>query len=369
MKQDASKKAIVIGAGISGLLVSQLLRGKGLDVTLLGPVDTRHQTLCTWRKKRELSPYAAHRIGSWDCWDFALEGQVIRQQATRYRYEAISGLSLKTELERELSSDSGIIRDESLVLSISAGAKSYEVETESKSIRADLVFDSRPPKFCAGTMVQQFYGIAVAGESSKGNEVPLLMEFKKDDRVGDALLFLYALPLGHDQFLAEATLFGNHPVSVSSLESIATEWAQENIQGYDENQAPLFNESGILPMGPVEPLSDATPIGIASGSARMSSGYSLTGLEKQIADCRQNVGLDRLSMNPYSRKSLWMDKLFLRVLSRDPGIGKLIFSSMGCELDGDTFARFMTDQFSLGDALRVVGAMPKKPFLRALFQL
>lgn len=360
------RTAAVIGAGISGLLVSRSLREKGLDVVLLGPVDSRNQTLCTWRKGAEQSPYSAHRIGSWNCWDFILDGEVIRQCSANYRYEAIDGLSLKTELEKELANDSGCTREKSLVLNVLQGHKDYQVETETGVLSADLVFDSRPPQFCAGTMVQQFFGIAVSGKPYRQQAVPMLMEFKRDDRVGDGLLFVYTLPLGPEKTLVEATVFGNVPVSPRCLERVSIEWAQENIQGYAESQQPLFTESGILPMGPVEPASDMAAIGVASGSARMSSGYSLNGLEKQVANYQRHAGVDCLSMLPYSWKSRWMDKVFLRVLSANPSIGKEIFSSMGALLDGDTFARFMIDEFSMGDALSVVAAMPKKPFLRAL---
>jgi lycopene beta-cyclase len=63
-----------------------------------------------------------------------------------------------------------------------------------------------------------------------------------------------------------------------------------------------------------------------------------------------------------------MDKVFLRVLNRDPSIGESIFAAMTHGLSGDRFAGFMTDDFTGIDALRLVAALPKSPFIRAVLK-
>ncbi len=368
MTAQGSQSAIVIGAGLSGLLTSRALLDKGLDVTLVGMPDTRHQTLCAWRKLSEPPRFPEHLMGQWQQWGFSHGKSFLHQESSEYCYEAVDGLSLKCALEREFDAHEKGVRSKVLAIDIVKDARYFTVSTESANIQADLVFDSRPPSFCENTMVQQFAGIAVHGRPKRQLDAPLLMAFDHEHPLEDALVFIYVLPLADGSYLVEATLFGNNAVPDGYLESVALEWACVNIDGFDKTMSPVFSESGILPMGPVMPQSVAPAIGVASGSARMSSGYSLSGLERQLQNFALSNETATLSANPYSRASVWMDTLFLKVLSNNPRLGREMFLAMAESLSGDAFARFMLDRFTLGDALRVVAAMPKRPFIRALCQ-
>jgi hypothetical protein len=63
-----------------------------------------------------------------------------------------------------------------------------------------------------------------------------------------------------------------------------------------------------------------------------------------------------------------MDRIFLRVLNREPQIGLSIFAAMTHGLTGDRFAGFMTDNFNAVDALRLIATLPKYPFIRAVLK-
>jgi len=157
-------------------------------------------------------------------------------------------------------------------------------------------------------------------------------------------------------------------VPYEQLRGMAVEWLTANTDRDFNDDIILYDESGCLPMGDVIPRFVGNPIGLASGSARPCSGYALSGLEKQLSRLTNENGYSAVSCTPYSTLSAWMDKVFLRVLSRDPRIGKSIFSAMTHGLSGDRFAGFMTDNFTGIDALRLIATLPKSPFIRAVLK-
>ena len=62
----------------------------------------------------------------------------------------------------------------------------------------------------------------------------------------------------------------------------------------------------------------------------------------------------------------WMDGVFLRALASHPGRSPDFFMGLAESVPAAAFARFMSDQASWRDQLRVMAALPPGPFLRAL---
>ena len=73
------------------------------------------------------------------------------------------------------------------------------------------------------------------------------------------------------------------------------------------------------------------------------------------------------SYQPIKNRYRWMDKIFLRVLVRHMDIAPALFLRLLEKTDSDQFTRFMTEQASYRDLLAIIKAMPKRPFINALF--
>ena len=362
-------KNVVVGAGISGLMLCESLVNRGEEVTLIGPVDNRVQTICTWRHKDKPTQYADHLINSWDQWEFSFSNHVQKHHGNEFLYEALNGQSLKKALELRLSESKNFTRvvepvDRSIALN-----SCFEVTTKNSTLTATNLFDSRPPQFGSNTLVQQFFGIVVPTRYIKEKlTYPKLMDFTLPQRFDDALAFTYILPLTAETTLIEATIFARTTVPYGALRNMAIEWLVNNSgEDFDEDMV-LYDESGCLPMGNVVPLFAGNPIGLASGSARPCSGYALSGLQRQLSELTQENGYSSVTCSPYSKLSAWMDRIFLRVLKREPQLGLTIFAAMTSGLSGDRFAGFMTDNFSTVDALRLITTLPKYPFIRAVLK-
>lgn len=357
----------IVGAGISGLLISRHLTDQGTLVTLVGPEDKRQQTLCTWRNVQAPDFYNEHLIGAWSSWQFRAKNKKIIHQADKYWYEALNGLSLKRSLENYLSEQPTFTRIQELVNTVKKTKNSFEINTSSGSITSSYLLDSRPPQFKEQTLTQQFFGVAI--EYERAEEIanhPILMDFNIHQIDRGCVMFVYVIPLTSKSMLVEATLFGTSTVEESILRNLVQQWIEDHCNTDYLNKSPIFEEKGIIPMGPVSFTNNGKPAGIAAGSARQSSGYALQGLERQINRSKESNDLDSLSNSPYSHLSTWMDKVFLRVIRHNPILGKEIFSAMAQSLTGDEFANFMADDFSFKDSLKIIRALPKFPFIRAI---
>ena len=367
MTSASTTQVTIVGAGISGLLISRHLIDQGASVTLVGPEDRREQTLCTWRNVQAPDYYDEHILGRWRSWQFGANNMTIVHQSDEYWYEALNGLSFKTSLEDYLSAQPKLTRIKELADTKKQSNSLFQIDTASSSFTSPNLLDSRPPQIGEKTLIQQFYGVTI--QTEKGADIvkrPILMDFSVSLENQQGVVFIYVIPFPRESILVEATFFGTLQLEESVLKNLAQHWINEHCNTDYVHDSPIFEEKGIIPMGPVSFIHNGNPAGIAAGSARQSSGYALQGLERQIKKYQELNDLTALSCSPYSSLSKWMDKLFLKVIQYNPALGKDIFSTMAKSLTGDEFAAFMADDFSIKDSFKIIRSLPKTPFLKAM---
>lgn len=360
----------IIGAGISGLLLSEKLIREGCEVSLLGPTDGRPQTICSWRSEETPLPQRDHVIQSWQSWQMSHKGQRNIQSSSRYRYEAIDALSLKKSLEDALSQNSKFKRIRHRVSSLIPGANSMQILTEKEEYKFSFLFDTRAPKRSKDCCLQQFTGLYlnVSPKTLNVNQ-PILMDFDVSQASTDGVTFVYALPLGEKNTLVEATQFGMTEVAPDVLANIGIEWIEKRSNTTLAQSSCSSREEGLIPMGRVIPQSKHTiPFGIAGGAARPATGYALRGIERQLDLVTHWLKTKKTPVFKYSTTAGFMDSIFLRVLQNDPSIMKKVFWQMGQQIDGDLFASFLCDEGGLRGAFSAIKAVPKKSFLRQAFR-
>jgi lycopene beta-cyclase len=369
MTTNINQEYVVIGAGTSGLLIAKKLLAQSASVILIGPEDHREQTLCSWRHQNTPEFYIDHIIGSWDQWGFSAQEKVLVQKADRFRYEALNGKTLKTALEIYLSKQLGFTRVKESVIETTTNHEKFIVRTDSNSFNTLNLLDSRPPTLKNETLIQQFYGITIEYEETKKiAPYPILMDFNVSSQTKDAVIFIYVIPMSDKSLMIEATLFGKSLIEEQELRSVAIDWIKKKCHYKEVTNQILFEEKGIIPMGPVSFDRVGQPIGVAAGAARPSSGYTLHGLERQLRKYDMSNNMIDLSTSPYSTRSAWMDNIFLKVLRNNPSVGKDIFLTMAKALTGDQMASFMMDEFSIKQAAQLILALPSKPFVKALLR-
>ena len=113
-----------------------------------------------------------------------------------------------------------------------------------------------------------------------------------------------------------------------------------------------------------------TGFGANGGAIRPSSGYAFSFIQKQIDQIIASAkpGQPLTVKIPHSRFELFMDGIFLRVIRHHPALAPQIFTAMADRLTGDEFALFLSGEAGPRLWTKLVLAMPKWPFICALFQ-
>ncbi len=229
-----------------------------------------------------------------------------------------------------------------------------------------LLFDTRPPVVPNGCILQHFYGIEITTpEEVFDSTTAILMDFRVDQSKG--MHFIYLLPYSPTEALIESTMF--------STEILPEEFYLENIEAYLSEHYQIdeyeinHRENGVIPLGKLAPHDPKIPgLGSTAGATRPASGYAFLFIQRQIeAGIRLvNSGKEISFKNPHKRIDLWMDSVFLTVLKHWPEHGPNMFLRMGKALSGDQFVKFMSGDAGWWIRLKVIFAMPKWPFIKAL---
>jgi lycopene beta-cyclase len=178
------------------------------------------------------------------------------------------------------------------------------------------------------------------------------------------------LPLTATRVLVEATRFSRRPLPVDRLwQDLDALLARRGWSGAERLRA----EAATLPMG-LPPAADAAlPRGVvragtAAGALRAASGYGFLRIQAWADRCADAVmrGQPPPGHPAEPRLRGWMDGVFLRALASHPARTPDFFMGLATSVPAAAFARFMSDQASWRDQLRVMAALPPGPFLRAL---
>lgn len=359
----------IIGAGIAGLtLASRIMQSDaGLKVTVIGPEDNRNQRLSFWVDKKAAENYQPFLTHQWQTWSFnhGSSGHALHR-AHHQRYVSLDARLYKKHLRKQLLAR-GCHLQAASVTHIDSKHANNVVFVQEGAITAATVIDTRAPHIPETTLKQQFWGSVVDLPRPHGLAAPMLMDFQVTPIAKDGVTFVYVLPLTSSQLLVEATTFSTRLQAESDYQRCVSDWLRQHFD-YPLTIDDDKSESGILPMGPVIPLESGIPrCGLAGGAARSSTGYAFQGIERQAAlmASQLSAGKQPETRSPFSRKTDWMDKVFLRVAKERPDQLEVLFMAMAQHLSGDEFAHFLSDTGGWMPALRAIMVAPKLAFMRA----
>jgi lycopene beta-cyclase len=363
----------IIGAGIAGLtLASRIMQNDaGLKVSVIGPEDDRNQRLSFWVDKKTAENYQPFLTHQWHSWSFnhSRSGHA-RHRAHHQRYVSLDARLYKKHWRTQLLA-SGCHLQPASVTGIDIEHANNVVYLQDEAITAVTVIDTRAPHIPPTTLKQQFWGSVVDLPRAHGLDAPILMDFQVTAIANDGVTFVYVLPLTASQLLVEATTFSTRLQTESDYQRCVSDWLLQHFD-YRLTIEDNRSESGLLPMGPVIPLESAIPrCGLAGGAARLSTGYAFQGIERQatLMASQLAAGQQPETRSPFSRKTDWMDKVFLHVAKERPDQLEILFMAMAQRLSGDEFAHFLSDTGGYLPALRAIMVAPKLAFIRAAVRL
>ncbi|TPG32366.1 lycopene cyclase family protein [Flavobacterium pectinovorum] len=379
---------IFTGSGLSALMTvyKMVLSGKFTNRSILlldqDVKKTNDRTWCFWTKEET----------SWDSviskkWNSALfaDENFKRDLALKpYQYNQIRGLDFYNFVFEELSKHSDITFLNEKVTDINELETHVFVGTEENRYTCDYLFNSIYTKAFAlsqtkyPVLQQHFTGWFVKTENEVFNpEEATFMDFSVEQRGNTR--FMYVLPTSKTEALVEYTLF--------SEDLLPKEEYENEIQIYLEklgtkNFEILEKEQGSIPMTSYPFWKKNTKrvlnIGTVGGWTKASTGFTFRNSDKKSSELvefllndfsRENSGSLRMTMFHKKNRFWFYDLLLLDILYRHNELGSSIFSSLFRKGQPAMIFKFLDEETTLIEDLKVILKCPKVPFIKALFRV
>ena len=186
----------------------------------------------------------------------------------------------------------------------------------------------------------------------------------------DNTRFMYVLPMSKKKALFEYTLFSKELLDKSEYEeAIKAYLKQQNISDY----AIVEKEIGAIPMTAFDfsklNSKHILNIGTAGGWTKASTGYTFKNTTKKtielVAYLKTNSDLSKFAS---ITRHTFYDTILLDVLANHNGEGAAIFSLMFKKADVKTIFKFLDEESSLWQELKIVLSVPKKRFIQAFIK-
>ncbi|MBK8922871.1 MAG: lycopene cyclase [Saprospirales bacterium] len=400
MSHTTSCNILIAGAGLSGLtLAVELGRRPAFRDSAIILIDRdakqkNDRTWCFWATEAEPLPPVVHR--SWDHCYFHAPGFSQQFSFTPYRYQMVRGIDFYRWALAALESFPNIRRVQATIERIDA--ENGLVYTDAGAFQGGMVFNSaytKVPLLPPGQMAYPAPPLSSGPLPAKQRktDVFLLQHFKgwhietpfpvfdpaimtfMDFRIEQhgQTRFVYVLPFSPTQALVEFTVFSPALLDAAAYDDELQKYLLRflDIRKYTV----LEEEFGVIPMTnfPFPATQDGRlmHIGTAGGFVKGSSGYAFKRTQRKIrafVDAWERNGIP----DPQILRSPWafraFDSIFLDALRRRNALGRTIFSNLFQNLSPDLVLRFLDEDSSVADNLRLVSAPPTLPFLRAFFR-
>ncbi|HMK27325.1 MAG TPA: lycopene cyclase family protein [Chitinophagaceae bacterium] len=215
-------------------------------------------------------------------------------------------------------------------------------------------------------LLQHFKGWLIETEKPVFNPgEATLMDFRSSQQHGTT--FVYVMPFSETKALVEYTLFSEKVLEPSQYEKGLKEYIAETLRvgSYKITET----EFGIIPMTNHKFSANENNIihiGSAGGQTKASSGYTFGFIQKHSACIVQKLvsGKQPICNNIKSRFRFY-DSTFLYILQNKKLAGEKIFSALFKKNKPQQVLRFLDNESSLSDELKIISSLPTWPFLKA----
>ncbi|MFZ4508798.1 MAG: lycopene cyclase family protein [Fimbriimonas sp.] len=368
---------LILGGGCAGLSLAKRLAQSSSDARAV-VVEPRieygdDRTWCFWEGQYMLPE--ALPLHSWPCVALSNESKSIIVDVSERPYQMLRSKDFYADALNCIRTRPNIELwlETSALSSIQLQSGRWKTETSKGSIESDVVIDTRPfamTPTSQPTIWQSFLGqeIECTGnvfDASKAH----LMDFLKSNRYESA--FAYILPTSSTRALVELTVLSEDRLLPSELITRLNDAITARTGGSPYRI--LREEYGTIPMGissVPSPNDSYVRVGVGAGSARASSGYTFCRLQGWADHCAKSLSSRGLPVGPIadSRLVQFMDHVFLKVLRANPSLAPQLFVDLFDKVPARRLLRFLSDSPTLVDALAIVAALPKLPFLRECFK-
>ena len=214
---------------------------------------------------------------------------------------------------------------------------------------------------------QHFCGVEI--ETKKDffdEEIINLMDFDCEQK--KSVHFFYTLPYTKNKALIETTW-------LSMMEDNSEKDYENQIKKYIENHLNIknykinFKEEGAIPLFYPTNKNEKNKIniGTAGGMTRLSTGYTFLNIQEHSSFIRENFeNITKKKGFKIEKKYQFLDKIFLKVIKKNPEIMPNIFFKM-FNSSSNTVIKFLSNKSNILEDFSIILKMPKSIFIKALF--
>ncbi len=370
---------IITGSGCAGLsllyrmLIDPVLKSKKILVIDKVQKNENDRTWCFWEEEKGL--FESIVTHEWQSLIFKTSDFTRQFDLERYRYKMIQGKDFYDFVLSFAENFENVTFKFENIGSIKSDKTQAIVETGQGFYQSQFVFNStslfNPEINTDNSLLQHFTGWVIkTKEATFDSKVGTLMDFTLNQKHGAT--FMYVLPTSSTEALVEYTLFSKHILDKEEYETALKNYIQNDLQITDYEIT--HTEFGIIPMSlaKFERSTDASErivnIGTAGGYTKASSGYTFQFVQKNSGQIIKNL---RADINPNPQKSFrdktyeWYDRTVLEVILSGKMEGKEIFAMMFSKRSPESILKFLGNESTLWDDLKIVTALPILPFMRA----
>ena len=299
----------------------------------------------------------------------------------RYRYKTINGLDYYRSVQQALADNPQFTRIRGNVKQLDNTPDGVRATTTAGgSYTARYGFDSRPPDLAKlkqpekhRYLLQHFVGWEIETDTDVFDPTTVeFMDFRGEQQ--HEARFIYVLPFGPHKALVEYTLFSENVLPKTEYEAAIREYLS-NMPGL-KNYRVVAEEVGAIPMTdhplPARNGAHIINLGTRGGRAKPSTGYAFKRIQQHSARLVAALAeTGRLPVDATGDK--WQFRLFdtllLDIMQRRGETTRDIFRQLFERNPVERIFRFLDEQTSWADNLRVMNSVSAGPFMRSIGQV
>ena len=370
---------IICGGGASGLMLSRALcfdpffDQKKILLLEKDSKSINNRTWCFWEEKE--SDWESILYDSWDFAEFKAAGVDKSITLKPNKYKMIRGIDFHKKIHKELSQKSNITLINEEIIDVIDEKNHGLVKTKNKSYIGSKVFSSLPNnlhlenKNKFPVLNQHFIGWFVKTEHPIFNPNTIqLMDFDLPQKGNTR--FMYVLPFSKNEALVEYTLFSENLLRNEEYETAIKDYLIRKNAGEFSIED---KEQGSIPMTAYPFWKSNTPnimyIGTAGGWTKASTGYTFQKTMRKTNEVVAFLKKDKALNTLKQKNKFWFyDLLFLDVLTKHNEKGNLLFSLMFKRNKTDQIFKFLDEQTSFLEEIKIMMSFPAGLFLKALWR-
>ena len=368
---------IFTGSGLSALMTvyEMILSEKFNDKSILlidsNSKKANDRTWCFWDDGNLFEPIISKK---WDAALFANESFTRKLKIEPYQYKMIEGLDLYNHIFKIISKKENIHFIQEQVLNYEDLDNQCVVKTTHKSYTCDKIFNSifdpelvkKQTKY--PLLQQHFIGWFIKSKQEIFNpNLATFMDFSIEQKGNTR--FMYVLSTSTTEALLEYTLFSANLLPKQEYETEIQNYIQKlGITDYEI----IAKEQGNIPMTSYpfwkHNTKNTIKIGSAGGWTKASTGFTFKNTVKKSKQLVLSLEKETDFKKFYKKDKFWFyDMLFIDVLYKNNALGSNLFSSLFQKGNPVLIFKFLDEETTFLEDIRVMFKCPTVPFMKALF--